>query len=29
MDKKFDSHAWDKVKMVNIKNDFDLTFHKV
>jgi hypothetical protein len=26
MDKKHDGHAWHKVKMTNIKNDFNLTF---
>jgi hypothetical protein len=28
MDKKHDDHAWCKVKMTNIKNDFNLTFQK-
>jgi hypothetical protein len=29
MDKKHDGHAWRKVKMTNIKNDFNLTFWRV
>jgi hypothetical protein len=28
MDRKHDVHAWCKVKMINIKNDFDLIFQK-
>ncbi len=28
MDKKHDGHAWCKVKMTNMKNDFNLTFQK-
>jgi hypothetical protein len=28
MDRKYDDHFWCKVKMTNIKNDFNLTFHK-
>jgi hypothetical protein len=29
MNKKYDGHSWCKVKTINIKNDFNLTFHKV
>jgi hypothetical protein len=29
MDKKYDGHSWRKVKIINIKNDFNFTFHKV
>lgn len=29
MDKKYDGHFWCKVEIINIKNDFNLTFHKV
>jgi hypothetical protein len=28
MDRKHDGHAWYKVKMINIKNDFNLNFPK-
>jgi len=28
IDKKHDGHAWWKVKMTNIKNDFNLIFQK-
>jgi hypothetical protein len=27
MDRKYDGHSWCKVKMTNIKNNFNLTFH--
>ncbi len=29
MDRKHDGDAWCKVKMINIKNDFNLTFWRV
>ncbi len=28
MDRKYHGHSWCKVKMTNIKNDFNLHFHK-
>lgn len=29
MDRKYNGHSWWKVKMKNIKNDFNLVFHRI